>query len=366
MDDRKKNKEAEKVTITPSDESTSEKGHLFGLDETIESIKDAISDFESGKILNIAIIAPSYAGKSVLVDEIVNIYSHEVTKVSFSSIITDKEEIPLSEDQSKIMIFDNCHYLYMRKIGGFAVLHAFLNMVLEQDARLCISTWNIHSWNYLGRVLDIGKYFPVQIKIPPLNSSQMKEFLLSEYEDGEILFVNDVEAEDKQIFHVVKKPLAEKATHGRIKLYTLKVNYVALRSLLMNKGTPDETAESIIIKEITRISRGNPGVAKKLWKKWLEYPIIKTSNIDKFSPSINIDVDSRFILYLILSMGYIKKCELNNIMNWKCSVDDVRINMILFELLNQELIQINDEYYSIRADKLHLVTKYLEDCRLVW
>lgn len=347
------------------DEQDSGNKLLFGMDEQIAAIQKAISDFEAGQRVNVAILALPYAGKSELVDEIVEMHPHDVTKVTFSSIIDNKDQIPLLGDSNKIMIFDNCHYLYMRKIGGFDVIEEFLNMMLSSDEILYITTWNIHSWNYLHRVLGIGKYFPVQVNIPSLNSADMKEFLLSAYDEGEIQFVNDTEVKDEKIFQVAKRPIAEKITHGKLNLYTLRINYVALQTLLFHR-TPSESAESIIFKEITKISRGNPGVAKEIWNKWLQYPVIKTSSINIVHGDIELDSNGRFVLYIILSMGYITQAELKNILNLSCDADDMMVNRLLFEIISQNLIVKKDEYYSIRPEKLYSVVKYLENIRLVW
>lgn len=350
--------------VTSSKKSSMEK-LLFGLDEPITIIQKGISDFESGKRVSIAILAHPYAGKSQLVDEIIKMYPHKVTKVGFSSIINNKAEIPLLEGPNKISIFDNCHYLYTRSIGGFDVIKEFLNIVLSSDERLSISTWNIHSWNYLDQVLDIGRYFPIQIKIPPLDDADMKKFLLSEYKENEIQFVNDSDVSDKKIFTAVKKPVTEKITHRTINLYSFRINYAALRALLFNRKK-DETAESIIFKEITKISHGNPGVAKEIWNRWLEYPVIKTSSINSDFGDIDLDDIGRFVLYIILSMGHIKKEEIKQILYQSHNIDEIVINKILFEMLNQDLIAKKSDGYSIKIEKLYDVIKYLEKIRLVW
>ncbi|MDG6244292.1 MAG: hypothetical protein QCH31_07885 [Methanolobus sp.] len=351
--------------MTEPDEKESMKKMIFGMDETIERIKTAISDFESGRRINIAIMALPYAGKSELLKEIVKMHPHNVTKVTFSSIVNNEEEIPLVKDDNKIMLFDNCHYLYMRKIGGFDVLEKFLEMVVSTDDKLCITTWNIHSWNYLNRAMDIGRYFPIQITIPQMGHGDMKKFLLSEYEEDEIKFINDTKIEEEKIFRIIKKPIKEKFSHSNINLYTLKINYIALRTMFFNKK-PDETAESIIFKEILRLSSGNPGVATEIWDKWLEYPIIRTSSIDTIDTNIDLGSTGRFVLYLILSMGHIKKEEMKNILNWSCNIDDMLINKILFEMQNQDIIMKNAEYYSVKPERLYVVVRYLQNIRLVW
>jgi hypothetical protein len=350
--------------VTSNEKSSMEK-IVFGFDEQIQTIQKVISDFESGKRVSIAILAPPYAGKSQLVDEIVKMYPHEVTKVIFSSIIDCKDEILLLEDPNKIRVFDNCHYLYTRRIGGFDVIKEFLNIVLFSDKNIHISTWNIHSWNYLNQVLDIGKYFPIQIKIPPLTPADMKMFLLSGYTENEIQFVDDSDANKNKILTTFKKPITEKITHRTINLYSLRINHIALKTLLFNRKT-DDNAESTIFKEITKISHGSPGVAKEIWNKWLEYPVIKTSSINGDFGDIDLDDTGRFVLYIILSMGHIKKEELKKILYQSHNMDEIVINKILFEMLNQNLITKNDDDYSIKTEKLYDVIKYLEKIRLVW
>ncbi|WP_094227428.1 hypothetical protein [Methanolobus psychrotolerans] len=338
---------------------------VLGLDETIATIQKAISDFDSGQRLNIAIIALPYAGKSELVDEIVKMHPHEVTKIIFSSIINSKEEISLPDNSTKIMVFDNCHYLYMRKIGGFDVIKEFLNMIRSSDERLCITTWNLHSWTYLEQVLDIGKYFPIQITIPPLNTADMEKFVLSVYEENEIQFVDDSDEKNTKIFTPVKIPITEKITHRTINLYSFRINYTALKMLLFHRKE-DESTESIIFKELTNVSHGNPGVATEIWNKWLEYPLIKTSSMNSDFGDIDLDGTGAFVLCIVLSMGHIRKEELEIIMNRSHNVDEITINKILFEILNQNLIVRNDEYYSVKPEKLYVVIKYLEKIRLVW
>nr|HML27170.1 hypothetical protein [Methanomethylovorans sp.] len=68
--------------MVSSDEQDSGNKLLFGMDEQIAAIQKAISDFEAGQRVNVAILALPYAGKSELVDEIVEMHPHDVTKVT--------------------------------------------------------------------------------------------------------------------------------------------------------------------------------------------------------------------------------------------------------------------------------------------
>ncbi len=60
---------------------------LIGFKDEIESIQKAITDFESGQKLDIAIISEPFAGRTTLVNKIEEMTAHKVMKRSFSSIV---------------------------------------------------------------------------------------------------------------------------------------------------------------------------------------------------------------------------------------------------------------------------------------
>ncbi len=84
---------------------------IIGFKDEIASIQTAIADFKSGQKLNIAIIAEPFAGKTMLVNEIEKMNPQMVTRLSFSSIVKNKDEIKLPEQSKRIVIFGNCHFL---------------------------------------------------------------------------------------------------------------------------------------------------------------------------------------------------------------------------------------------------------------
>jgi len=170
----------------------------IGFQEEIANIQTAIADFESGRNLNVAIISEPYAGRTALLNEIEKMNLQKVTRFSFSSIVKNKDEIILPGQSKRIVLIDDCQFLYSRKIGGFDVLEYFLNLV-SNPSILFITTWNLYSWKYLDEVLNIGKIFPVQINLPKFTTHQIKESILSGYKKDEIIFVRDVEFEKEKL-----------------------------------------------------------------------------------------------------------------------------------------------------------------------
>ena len=138
---------------------------IIGVRDEIERIQKALTDFESGQKLDIAIIAEPFAGRTTLINATEKMAAHKVTKRSFSSIVKNKEELIFPERPKGIVILDNCHFLYQRTIGGFGILEDFLKSVVS-SSNLFITTWNLYSWNYLDEVLNIGQFFPIQLKLP--------------------------------------------------------------------------------------------------------------------------------------------------------------------------------------------------------
>jgi hypothetical protein len=334
----------------------------YGFDKAVETINKAIDDTDPAKKLNIAILSLPYGGKSQLLEDIIYTHPSHTVRTNFSSVLKKRSDIPLPEKKEKIMIFDNCHYLYTRKIGGFDIIEDFLNRMLLQDNRICITTWNIHSWNYLDQVLNISKYFSLQIAIPSLEKDEMKDFLIPDNSDIE--FINDTQKEDKKIIEISKRPVLEKITKSKFHFYSIHVDYSHLFSLL--KRNKDESPESIILREITKLSYGNPGLAKKIWVKWLDNNKIKVSTTSNAYVNIDLDDTGQFILAQIMSYGHITKDEISDIISWDCSDNSTEIDKVLFQLSDMDFIVRDDDNYSIKPEKMYSVITYLKNIRQVW
>lgn len=125
--------------------------------------------------------------------------------------------------------------------------------------------------------------------------------------------------------------------------------------------TEDKIAtEDLIFKKINRISKGNPGIAKAIWEKDLAYPTVKLSQFENISYSIDLDYHESFILSIILAMRMVTKESLSDM--W----GDSHIDAILFRLLEQGLIVIDDGTCSITPEAMRNSVELLEKLRLVW
>ncbi len=332
---------------------------IIGFQEEIANIQTAIADFESGHNLNVAIISEPYAGRTALMNEIEKMNPQKITRFFFSSIVKNKDEIILPEQSKRIVLIDDCQFLYMRKIGGFDVLEYFLNLAASPD-KMFITTWNLYSWKYLDEVMKIGKFFPVQINLPKFTISQIKESILSGYKKEEIKFVEDIEFEKEKIINFMKYPVSIKPWKKTINLPYFKINYNILKLKLLKKEER-VAIEDIIFEKIHHVSNGNPGVAKIVWQRSLEYPIIKPSKIKDESFNIELDYNESFVLNIILSMKSIKNDDLSEIVG-----PDFQVEKIIFQLSKQRLIKAEDGSCIIRPEALKSIFEFLKKSRLVW
>jgi len=331
---------------------------IIGYKQEIESIQKAITDFESGQKLDIAIISEPFAGRSTLVNAIEEMTAYKITKRSFSSIVRNKEELMFPERPKRIVVIDNSHFFYLRTIGGFDILEAFLKSVISSN-NLFITTWNLYSWNYLHEVINIGQFFPIQLKLPKFTPTDLKELILSGYKEDELEFLDDVTSEDKRIINFFRYPVTIKGREKTINIPFLTINFDRLRFRLSRKEEKKK-AEDIIFEMIYRVSNGNPGVAKVVWEKSLEYPIIKPSYVRENSFKIDLDYTESFILYIILSMESLTKEEIVEI------TGEIKVDKILYRLAHQGLITVDHGYYKIRPEAFNSLVDYLKKSRVIW
>ena len=339
-------------------------GEILDLRDEIGKIQTAIADFEIGKKLNVAIIAEPLGGKTTLIDEIGRLNVNRATKITFTGIIHNKEEISPPEDVKRVVLLDNCHFLYMRKPGGFDLFYEFLDIISSGD-RIFITSWNLYSWNFLNEAFKLGKYFSVQIFVPAFLKENIALLILNRYREGEIIFSNNEESKQEPFLYVMEHPIEFAPLGKKINIPILKVNISYIKKYLLKeeegKESKEETAEKRVFEKIYLESKGNPGIALRIWELGLDYPHMKLKNIGNLSYDIELGQDEAFVLELILSYQGLKKDEIADIIG-----STLRTDEILFRLLNQDILQDEDNYFRVRPEALRSVIAYLEKLRLVW
>jgi len=326
--------------------------YLIGLEEEINTIEKAIEDFETGKRSNVAVISEPFYGVERIVDKIESIASEKCKRMPSEDLVHDLESMDRLM-KNNILIVENLHRIYRRKIGGFKDITKFQKYVSTSD-KLFITTWNLPSWNYLDEVLHIGKQFPLQVTLPKKDANQIKEMLLSGYEENELSFVGIEVPRQEDKF--LKVGWRSAFILGReIKIPNLEVEIDILRYKLGQKKR--KSAEELFFEKIARISDGNPGVAEVLWKAVLDYP----NFVDRLEePHLKIELDraESFALSAIISADFIERSELCEIVG---SPDE-----LLYVLSEGGLITVDGEICSARPEALKEILEYLNKQRLVW
>ncbi|HOO54927.1 MAG TPA: hypothetical protein PLM24_08990 [Methanothrix sp.] len=324
-------------------------------EEEISLIKKVIIDFGEGHRSNLAVISDPFYGESELVDRVEGMTGEEGIRINARTLIRDLEA--LEDARGRIVIIEEVHRLYRRKIGGFDTMNSFLKMLVCSD-RLFITTWNSYSWKYLDEVLDLGRYFSRQIKLPKMGADQIRDMLLSGYEEGELTFVEEEPPKAEEL-KVLSRGSYKKTLMGHcVQIPRPVVDTRSVRSRLTK--TEKKPPEDVFFDRLTRISDGNPGVAEYLWKEALDYPQVR--NALKDPPSIGLDYDDSFALSIVLSMGSVEVEELSDVLEPL----DLSAERVVGLLEEMELVFLEGDVVAIRSEALKSVVEHLRRLRLVW
>ena len=253
---------------------------------------------------------------------------------------------------------DRCHVLALRRIGGFAMLDAFLDMISMSDNKMFITSWNSFTWSYLRAVKGSDKVFPVVIEVPKLDSKTLMTAVLSHYE-GDIQFIDDTSVPGEQPM-VSTKRIRLPLPFG----YSRDIPWPRLnigRGTSRNHGDAQPDAKKVAFDKITRIAEGNYGVGLRIWERSLDYPEVKLSRIPEPPCSVDLDINEAFLLNIVLSMESISFTDLAEIAS-----PEIDIEQTLYRLIRQGLVEEEKGYYRVNPETLNCVISYLRRIRMVW
>ena len=93
---------------------------------------------------------------------------------------TDREAFVerLRRCDPRIVLVDDCHHMFFRKIGGFRALAFFFNVVnLTDDRHYWLLTSNKFGWRYLQRVQEHQHFFGESLHIEPWSVEQIRSLI---------------------------------------------------------------------------------------------------------------------------------------------------------------------------------------------
>jgi len=334
-----------------------EKEEFVLFEEEINRIQEAIDSVAKGEFSHIALVGEPFAGQHLIMGRIRDKNPDVASYIPFFNVIKGKEAITSTYGTKEIVLMDRCHFLALRKIGGFAMLDAFLDMI-SMSGKMFITTWNSFTWSYLRAVKGIDKFFPVVIEVPKLDSKTLMEAVLSHYE-GDIKFIDDTEQPEEQPL-VTTKSVPLNLPFG----YRLNVPWPWVN---LNRRPPEHHGETqsdiekVVFDKITRIAKGNYGVGLRIWERSLDYPKIRLSKIPDTPCSLDLTINEAFLLYIVLSMESISFTDLAEIAG-----PEIDIEQTLYRLNSHGLVEQEKGYYRVNPETLNCVIAYLKRIRMVW
>ncbi|MEM1349692.1 MAG: hypothetical protein AAGI01_14115, partial [Myxococcota bacterium] len=97
------------------------------------------------------------------------------------------DEVPVHKDDAvqailacppTIVLLDDCHHMFIRRIGGFAGLELFLEIAnLTDGVHYYVLTFNRFAWSYLNRVRRREHFFGSVVRIPPWTEQEIQELI---------------------------------------------------------------------------------------------------------------------------------------------------------------------------------------------
>jgi len=339
---------------------------LFGYEEILKNIEEAIEKPDSRLRSNIAIIAEPFSGRSELLHKISELCREKESKIFFSRLVGDENFLnDIEKSGGDIVLVDNCQLLFSRKIGGFKKLDLFLNTVASSN-KLFITTWNQFSWNYLRFVYPLESTFAARIELPRLDQEELRKMVMGTCE-WKMIFAEEEKTRKDRWLEFSNFPVDLATLKRTLRLPIPRIDYGALKSHFSAKigssEPEDETSvEDKVFQRLKDASEGNPGVAKAIWKSIISRGggAIKPGDIIKPQYKIDLNYDQAFLLYLILCMECISIEDLKDIIDHNANV-----NRFVHDLERTGLISVENELLSIMPEALHSIESYLKSVRLV-
>ena len=355
-----------------------------GYGDEVEKVATAVAGYlDDGVGGNVAVVSEPYAGRDSLLAYAESLLDDSGVRVDLDPTAADGTgpELPEPEeiaataesdgetgtdgeagaddhpnaDRAGAVVVANCHYLFERRIDGFAALDAFLDRIALSET-LVVTSWNRHAWSYLDAVRDVGDTFPTVVEIPRLDAEEIATVVEAHYGPDLPAFVDTGSA-------------------GRVKTLVFDSWRVGIRgrsvAIPYPKFNPawtaswsitgeDEGIDAVVFEKLRRVSVGNPGVALAVWAESVRDGQIAPSYVEAFETDLTLDDDAAVLLWTVVAQESVGIDRLSALFERR------PVEAVVQGLVERGLVTVEGDRVTVPPRALHPAVVALERRGVLW
>lgn len=191
------------------------------------------------------------------------IYTDEKYFEFFNSLLktegikSNKELIDFlnAEKASKIIIIENLHHMFLKKVGGFESMEMLFELISYTAKNiLWIGVFTPQTWNYLDKTIAISNYFTSEIVMQELSYDIIKEIIFKriDYKSSKVEFTSKEDSQKSKTFQDLdsdKKQLFLEDNFFKL-LHKLSNGNISLAQLYWIRSLSTASDGTLVIKEI--------------------------------------------------------------------------------------------------------------------
>jgi len=327
------------------------------VDEAFETLERAVADHVEGEHANVAVVSDPFGGREALLDYAEQLLQGAAERVRLTAEVSGTTEPDLPDAEA--MILDDCQHLYRREIGGFDALDRVLEEMAMSD-RLYVTSWNRYAWEYLKRVRDVDRTFPVVITVPELDAAGVERLVTARFGPDLPEFVDTGEAGRIKTLDVERHDVG--LPGGRTASVPVPKPNTAWATGWWTLGG-DDSIEAVVYEKVRRVSNGNPGIATSVWEEAVatgEDGAIAPAYVRDIDPEFDLDDEQAFLLLQVVAGESVRPEALTGV------AGDVPVDQSLQTLASRGVVTVEDGRVSITPGGLAPAVEALRRRRLVW
>jgi len=360
-----------------------------GYGDEVEKVATAVARYlDDGVGGNVAVVSDPYAGRDSLLSYAESLLDDAVVRVDLDPAAADGSgpELPDSDEiaanasgdaatgaddaaprtesdgddgvaeRAGAVVVANCHYLFERRIDGFAALDAFLDRIALSET-LVITSWNRHAWSYLDAVRDVGDTFPTVVEIPRLDAEEIATVVEAHYGSDLPAFVDTGRA--GRVKTIVFDGWRVRLPRGR----SVSVPYPRFNPAWTASWSvtgEDEGIEAVTFEKVRRVSVGNPGVALAVWAESVTEGEIAPGYIEALETDLTLDDDAAVLLWTVVAQESVGIDRLSALFERR------PVEAVIQGLVERGLVTVEGDRVTVPPRALHPAVVALERRGVLW